>query len=246
MAAKDQATSPAPSYEEDDGGQPAAQRKWGATRATKVTPTDATATGTQTAMRADEGEEMEEEGGRRSRGTQVEKGAKGTIRAAERAGGKASWWRGVALGKGKGEGGWEGKGVAWRKARRERKRKAKAAEGANARRAKKRRLAQEEKATETRTDNRGDDGVTTTPTAREGTTLGNVQSLPSSNVGVTPGTPAFQSTPIPPSSDVQPRKAWLSSKKNFVLRREEGIDLTFIHRHDDVDIPLVLFTMAKV
>ena len=49
MAAKDQATSPAPSYEEDDGGQPAAQRKWGATEATKATPTDATATGTQTA-----------------------------------------------------------------------------------------------------------------------------------------------------------------------------------------------------
>ena len=225
-----------------------------------MTPTDATATGTQTAptdevgveVGADEREEMEEEeeeegtqgveeeGGRRSRGTQVEKGAEGTIRAAERAGGKATWWRGVALGKGTGEGGWEGKGVAWKKARRERKRKAKAAEGANARRAKRRRLAREEKAAETRTDDRGDAGVTTTPTAREGTIPNNGQSLPSSNVGVTPGTPAIQPTPIPPSSGVRPRKIWLktSSKKNFVLRREEGIDLTFIHRHDDADIPL--------
>ena len=55
MAAKqDQATSPAPSYEEDDGPQPAARRKWGTTGAFEVTPTDVTATGTETAP-TDEG-----------------------------------------------------------------------------------------------------------------------------------------------------------------------------------------------
>ena len=92
MAAKDQATSPAP-YEDDDedqvfsGTQPAAQRKWGRTDGGQATPTNATATGTQTAPRdevvvevgeeerkalgEEEEEEMEgvvEEGGRVSRG----------------------------------------------------------------------------------------------------------------------------------------------------------------------------------
>ena len=215
-----------------------------------MTPTDVTATGTETAPTdevvvgvgeeereglEEEEEEMEgveEEGGKRSRGTQVETGAEGTIRAAERAGGRAMWWRGVPLGKGEGEGGWEGKGVAWRKARSMRKRKA--AEGANARRAKQRKLAREAKAAETRTDDGDDAGVTTTSTGREGT-ANDEQSLPSSNVGASPGTPAFQSSPIPTTSNVRPRKYWLktSSNKTFVLRRDEGIDLTFIHRPND-------------
>ena len=168
MAARNQTTSPVP-YEEDEndlvfsGPQSAAQRKRGATGATQVTPTDATATGTQTAP------------------------------------------------------------TGWRKAR-----------------AKKRKAAREAKAAETRTDDGGDAGVTTSPTRREGTTSTNRRGLPSSNVGGSPGTPAFHSSPIPSTSDVRPRKLWLktSNKKSFVLRREEGIDLTFIHRHDDADIPL--------
>ena len=148
MAARDQATSPAP-YEEDDedlvlsGTQPAAQRKWGKTDGGQATSTNATATGTQTAPRdevvvevgaeereglgeEEEEEEMqgvEEEGGGRSVGVQVEQGAEGTIRAAERRGGKATWWRGIALGKGRGGDEWEGKKVAFKEARKERKKK---------------------------------------------------------------------------------------------------------------------------
>ena len=262
MAAKHStATSPAPAYEEEDdqflaGNQSASRRKWGATGVLEVTQTNATATGTQTAPRdevvvgvgeeerkgleEEEEEEMEgvvEEGGGVSVAVQVEVEGRNSIRAAERAGGRAMWWRGVALGKGVGgEEGWEGKNVGI-KSRRARKRRAEKAtkEGQNARRAKKRRLANEEKAAKTRTDEGKTGGLpTTTPTDREGTAE-NRQSLPSLDVGESLGAPAFQSSPIPSTSGVQPR---LKKLKSFVFRREEGIDLTFIHRHHGVGITL--------
>ena len=141
------------------------------------------------------------------------------------------------MGKGVGgEEGWEGKNVRI-KSRRARKRRAEKAtkEGQNARRAKKRRLANEEKAAKTRTDEGKTGGLpTTTPTDREGTAE-NRQSLPSLDVGESLGAPAFQSSPIPSTSGVQPR---LKKLKSFVFRREEGIDLTFIHRHHGVGITL--------
>ena len=114
MAAKHStATSPAPAYEEEDdqflaGNQSASRRKWGATGVLEVTQTNATATGTQTAPRdevvvgvgeeerkgleEEEEEEMEgvvEEGGWVSVAVQVEVEGRNSIRAAERAGGRA-------------------------------------------------------------------------------------------------------------------------------------------------------------
>ena len=258
MAAKDQATSPAP-YEEDDedqvfsGTQPAAQRKWGKTDGGQATSTNATATGTQTAPRDEvvvevgaeereelgEGEEeeemqgVEEEGGGRSVGVQVEQGAEGTIRAAERRGGKATWWRGIALGKGRGGDEWEGKKVAFKEARKERKKKWAAlrkemGEGlSHPKRANRRRRALEAKAARTRTDDGGREGTTTTPTNERGTS-DHGRSLPSMDVGGSPGAPAFQSSPIPSASGVQPT---LKRTKSFVLQRESGVGKTFLVRH---------------
>ena len=144
----------------------------------------------------------------------------------------------MALGKGKGGDEWEGKGVAWRAARKDRKRKAREAKkaevGGNAARAKRRRLAREAKAAETRTDDKMDEGTTTTPTDEVGTS-NDGRSLPSLNIGGSPGAPVFQSSPIPSTSGVPPR---LKKSKSFVFRREEGMDKTFIHRHHGVGISL--------
>ena len=175
-------------------------------------------------------------------GVQVEQGAEGTIRAAERRGGKRSWWRGVALGKGKGGDEWEGKGVGWKMARRDRKRKARAAkrpeEGRNAERAKRRKLAREEKAATTRTDDRMDEGATTTPTDEMGTS-DHGRSLPSLDIGGSPGTPAFQSSPIPSASGVQPRlKKNQKRSKSFVFQRDPGTNKTFVIRHEGLAVQM--------
>ena len=95
-------------------------------------------------------------------------------------------------------------------------------------RAKRRRMAQGAKAARTRTDDRADVGATTTPTNERGT-LDYGRSLPSLDVGGSPGAPAFQSSPIPSTSGVQPR---LKRSKTFVFQREAGINKTFILRHD--------------
>ena len=95
-------------------------------------------------------------------------------------------------------------------------------------------MAREAKAAETRTDDGLDEGTTTTPTD-EVVTANDGRSLPSLNVDGSPGAPDFQSSPIPSTSRVPPR---LKKTKSFVLRRKEGVDLTFIHRHHGVGIYL--------
>ena len=142
------------------------------------------------------------------------------------------------MGKGRGGEEWEGKGVAFKAARKDRKRKAaamKKGEGAShPGRAKRRRMAQEAKAARTRTDDRADVGATTTPTNERGTSYYG-RSLPSLDVGGSPGAPAFQSSPIPLTSVVRPRlKKNQKLSKTFVFQRENlaaGTNKTFIIRH---------------
>ena len=146
------------------------------------------------------------------------------------------------MGKGKGGDEWEGKGVGWKMARRDRKRKARAAkrpeEGRNAERAKRRKLAREEKAATTRTDDRMDEGATTTPTDEMGTS-DHGRSLPSLDIGGSPGTPAFQSSPIPSASGVQPRlKKNQKRSKSFVFQRDPGTNKTFVIRHEGLAVQM--------